>query len=118
MQTEQNSDPDRYYRLKRAHKYLGMCIHEFNKTARPYLTEIKIGTQGIAFDRVELDDFAEYYKRRNGRPAKLKGVTLWDAQNRQASRNVLESGKLTKRSVDSEFVKVLEQARSMRRRNI
>ena len=116
MQIEPNLH--RYYRLRQAHEYLGMCIHEFNKTARPYLVEIKIGKQGIAFDRLELDAFAEYYKQRNGRPAKLKGVTLWDAKKLQGSRNVMASGELIKRSVDSEFAKVLEQSRSKKPRNI
>ncbi|MCX5873386.1 MAG: hypothetical protein NTY51_09165 [Deltaproteobacteria bacterium] len=37
------------------------------------MTEILIGTQGIAFDRLDLDAFADDYKRRNGRPGKKKG---------------------------------------------
>jgi hypothetical protein len=45
-----------------------MDRHRFNADVRPCVTEIPIGTQGIAFDRVELDKWVEYYKRACGRP--------------------------------------------------
>ena len=38
-----------------------------------FLTEIHIGSQGIAFDRLDLDAFADDYKNRNGRLGKKKG---------------------------------------------
>ncbi len=58
----------RFVRLKDAPGYLGMDRHRFNAEVRPRLTEIPIGTQGIAFDRIELDDWADYHKRACGRP--------------------------------------------------
>ena len=39
----------RLIRLRDAHTYLGMDRNRFNAEARPYLTEIPIGRQGIAF---------------------------------------------------------------------
>ena len=58
----------RLIRLRDAPFYLGMDRNRFNAEVRPSLTEIPIGTQGVAFDRVELDDWVENHKSRNGRP--------------------------------------------------
>ena len=66
----------RLIRLRDAPSYLGMDRHHFNADVRPYLIEIPIGLQGIAFDRLDLDAWADDHKSRNGRPAKLKGGTL------------------------------------------
>jgi predicted DNA-binding transcriptional regulator AlpA len=57
----------RLLRLRDAPIYLGMDRNRFNKEVRPQLTEIPIGTQGIAFDRLELDEWIEDYIARNGR---------------------------------------------------
>ena len=59
----------RFVRLRDAPDYLGMDRNRFNRLVRPQLTIIPIGTQGIAFDRLDLDDWADQYKSRNGRPA-------------------------------------------------
>jgi predicted DNA-binding transcriptional regulator AlpA len=59
----------RFIRLRDASDYLGMDRNRFNRIARPYLVVIPIGEQGIAFDRLDLDDWADQYKSRNGRPA-------------------------------------------------
>ncbi len=60
----------RFFRLRDAPAYLGMDRNRFNAEVRPYLTEIPIGEQGIAFDRLELDAWADDYIRRNGRPGR------------------------------------------------
>ena len=44
----------RLVRFRDAPFYLGMDRNRFNAEVRPQLTEIPIGTQGIAFDRLEL----------------------------------------------------------------
>ncbi|MHC4088481.1 MAG: hypothetical protein ACYSU5_25230 [Planctomycetota bacterium] len=59
----------RFVRLRDAPSYLGMDRNRFNRIVRPYLVVIPIGKQGIAFDRLDLDDWADQYKSRNGRPA-------------------------------------------------
>lgn len=51
----------RIIRAKQAPGYLGMCRDVFNKTVRPYVNEFPIGLQGIGFDRVELDQWADAY---------------------------------------------------------
>ncbi|MEB0119202.1 hypothetical protein QN391_00580 [Pseudomonas sp. CCI1.2] len=38
-----------------------MCLDVFNKTVRPYVCEFPIGQQGIGFDRIELDNWADAY---------------------------------------------------------
>lgn len=38
-----------------------MCRDVFNKTVRPYVREFPIGKQGIGFDRLELDQWADAY---------------------------------------------------------
>ena len=59
----------RFVRLRDAPDYLGMDRNRFNRLVRPNLVVIPIGKQGIAFDRLDLDDWADHYKSRNGRPA-------------------------------------------------
>ena len=60
----------RLVRFRDAPAYLGMDRNRFNSEVRPYLTNIPIGRQGIAFDRLELDAWVEDYISCNGRPAK------------------------------------------------
>ncbi len=50
----------RLIRLRDAPNYLGMDPNRFNAEVRPYLIEIPIGKQGIAFDRLDLDRMTEY----------------------------------------------------------
>ena len=68
MTTSVSSAP-RFIRLRDAPSYLGMDKNRFNRNVRPHLCAIPIGTQGIAFDRIDLDAWADEYKNRNGRPA-------------------------------------------------
>ena len=43
----------RLIRLRDAPDYLGMDRNRFNREVRPALTEVRIGSQGVAFDRLE-----------------------------------------------------------------
>jgi hypothetical protein len=63
----------RLIRIRDAPQYLGMDRNRFNADVRPHLTEIPIGDQGIAFDRLDLDAWADDHKSRNGRPGSLQG---------------------------------------------
>jgi hypothetical protein len=49
-----------------------MNKNAFNKFVRPQVRVIRIGERGVAFDRLELDAWAEEYCSRNGRPAPEK----------------------------------------------
>ena len=99
----------RFIRFREAPYYLGMDRNRFNAEVRPHLTTIPIGTQGIAFDRLELDEFAGQYRTRNGRPGRPIGDRPWDEEKHRASRNVPVSGTSTSTSVGGEFARALEQ---------
>lgn len=95
----------RLIRLKDAPNYLGMDRNRFNVEVRPQLIEIPIGTQGVAFDRLDLDEWAEHYKGRSWRPAVLNRRELWDAKYRQVLSKEVSHGTLTKGSSDTDFEK-------------
>lgn len=96
---------NRFYRREDAARYLGMSTYLFDQEARPYLTEIPIGKQGIAFDRVELDEWADDHIAANGRPARKEDVCLI----RAASRSGATSGGSTNGSTEYDFEKALAQ---------
>lgn len=101
----------RFIRLRDAAHYLGMDKNRFNAEVRPMLTEIPIGDMGIAFDRLDLDDWAEDYKHRNGRPSKRKGEPLWDEKIHLDSMSAKGSGILINKSKDTaDFAKAVKQA--------
>lgn len=60
----------RLIRFKDAPAYLGMNRHLFNQIVRPTIPSLKIGRQGIAFDKVDLDAWVDQYKRCGERPLK------------------------------------------------
>jgi hypothetical protein len=87
-----------------------MDRNRFSREVRPYVTEIPIGEQGIAFDRLDLDAWADDYKGRNGRPG--KGDMTWDASERRVSTSEKGSGTLTSALAGGEFAKALAQTNS------
>ena len=106
----------RFYRLRDAPIYLGMDKGRFNKEVRPHLTEIPIGKQGVAFDRLELDDYADQYVACNGRPA-AKRRKPWDVKERRVSSNEARSGTSIDGSRDmADFERARESVISMVRR--
>lgn len=108
----------RFIRLRDAPDYLGMDKNRFNRDVRPHVTVIPIGTQGIAFDRLDLDAWAEDHKRRNGRPAAHTERTKpWETANRQVSSNVVGSGTSTNCSEAHAFARALQRAISPKPKN-
>jgi predicted DNA-binding transcriptional regulator AlpA len=87
----------RLLRLHQAPAYLGMSRGVFNATVRPYLSEVRIGAQGVAFDRLDLDQWIEDHKRDHRRTSE---ITRGD------------SG--TRKTTVSEFEKALVLARKTR----
>ena len=71
----------RLVRFRDAPVYLGMDRNRFNREVRPHLTNIPIGRQGIAFDRLELDAWVEDYISRNGRRPKAPKLEDDTCQN-------------------------------------
>nr|WP_315401764.1 hypothetical protein [uncultured Duganella sp.] len=60
----------RFIRHRDAHTYLGVDRNKFNAEIRPTLIEIPLGKRSLAFDRLDLDAWADEYKRRNGRSSR------------------------------------------------
>ena len=73
--------PPRLIRLRDAPFYVGMDRNQFNKKLRPNLTEIPIGKQGIAFDRLDLDAWVDHHIDRNGRRPKVTKLEDDPCQN-------------------------------------
>jgi hypothetical protein len=105
----------RLIRFRDAPYYLGMDRNRFNAEVRGCVTEIRIGVQGVAFDRLELDAWADQYKARNGRPSQLKGEFIWDARRHRASSSVAASGISTSASAGGEFARALTRLASKKR---
>ena len=106
----------RLIRLRDVYAYLGMDRNRFNSEVRPCLTEVPIGKQGVAFDRLDLDAWVEDYKQRSGRPAVStnRSTELWDAKRYRVSSNVARSGTSTRKSLDDDFARVVERLLSKR----
>jgi hypothetical protein len=83
----------RLVRLRDAPGYLGMDRNRFNVEVRPYLTNIPIGRQGIAFDRLELDAWVDDYVSCNGRRPKASLPEDDTCQNVTACRGFARKAK-------------------------
>ncbi|MGO9946129.1 MAG: hypothetical protein ACLPWG_04690 [Steroidobacteraceae bacterium] len=109
----------RFIRLRDAPSYLGMDKNRFNRDVRPMLSAIPIGTQGIAFDRLDLDSWADDYKSGNGHPAaQPERGKLRETKERRVSPNAVGSGTSIKRSEEHAFARALEQATSGKPKSI
>ena len=109
----------RFIRMRDAPSYLGMDKNRFNRDVRPLLDVIPIGSQGIAFDRLDLDSWADDYKSRNGHPAaQPEREKLWETKERRVSPNAVGSGTSISSSEEHAFAKALEQATSGKPKSI
>jgi hypothetical protein len=106
----------RVIRAKDAHVYLGMDRNRFNREVKPHLIATPIGIQGVAYDRLDLDQWWEEHKRRNGQPGALcmkEGEAQWEneCQVSTAGRtSPAVCGTLTKSSSANAFAKAVERA--------
>src|SRR6202451_1458955 len=117
--TESSPVLPRFIRLRDAPSYLGMDKNRFNRDVRPLLAAIPIGTQGIAFDRLDLDSWADDYKSRNGHPAaQPEREKLWETKERRVSPNEVGSGTSISSSEERAFARALEQATSSKPKSI
>src|SRR6266478_3405895 len=108
----------RLLRLRDAPRYLGMDKNRFNREVRPCVTVIPIGIQGVAFDRLDLDAWADEHKRRNGCPAAQSERTKpRETIERQVSPSAVGSGKSTKCSEELAFARALQRTISPKPRS-
>ncbi|MCL2830338.1 MAG: hypothetical protein FWD77_06320 [Betaproteobacteria bacterium] len=92
----------RRIRLADAPAYLAMSRTVFDRDVRPSLTEIPVGARGIAFDRLDLDAWAEQDKNRNGRPGK-DVCKKWELPvHEEFSSTKTEKGSSTRHGGESE----------------
>ncbi|MDQ2150099.1 hypothetical protein RBI22_15375 [Alcaligenaceae bacterium C4P045] len=117
----------RFIRVGKAPAYLGMCRAVFESLVRPHLTELPIGKQGIAFDRKELDRWADEYaasaridkpacagndQPRSERRHSTGGTKLWGVNRLLASPKGVASGTSINRSAGmGDFAKALALVR-------
>lgn len=108
----------RFIRFRDAPRFFGMDKNRFNREIRPGLIEIRIGSQGKAFDRLEMEAAAEEYRCRNGRPAAHRRKP-WDTleDERLGSSFAAEPGTLIKLSTERAFAKALALATSGKRKH-
>ena len=108
----------RLIRLRDAPHYLGIDRNRFNAEVRPLVTAIRIGVQGIAFDRLDLDEWADQYKQRNGRPGTpRKGEHLGGVHAAQGFGGAAASGTSRNKSEElAAFAKALERS-SLKKRS-
>jgi predicted DNA-binding transcriptional regulator AlpA len=107
----------RVIRLRDAPTYLGMKKDHFNQNVRPLLPPIAIGARGIGFDRLDLDAWIEHHKPDDNRSILNLGDNIWDKKECQASSNGVSYGTLTNVSLENEFVRAVERATSLKRKN-
>src|SRR5438046_1865184 len=107
----------RLIRFRDAPNYLGMDRNRFNREVRPYVTEIPIGSQGKAFDRLDLDAWVEQYKHRHGLSVTItRSMEPWDEKHCQDSLNEGTTGTFGNKSSDIVFEKALAQSYSAKRK--
>ena len=48
-----------------------MSVYSFDRLVRPYLIELRIGIQGVAFDRLDLDAWVDVYNNERSHQGKM-----------------------------------------------
>ena len=113
----------RLLRARDAPFYAGMDRNKFNQELRPYLTEIPLGKQAIAFDRLELDALIDDYIERNGRRPKASKLEDDVCQNATKCRDsaVEAISGISKNAVNSAkaggFTKARERLAELKRKS-
>lgn len=112
MQAELGVINPRIIRLKDAHKYLGVSRSRFFANIRHQIPEIRLGKRTICFEKVDLDNWLDNYKRQHSRPAQSRRVDKWGKRESQACIKGAIRGTSTSMFTDKDFAKVLSLARS------
>lgn len=97
----------RLIRLRDAAKYLGMDRNRFNNEVRPFLVTLKIGQQGVAFDRLDLDQWANEFKKHQGKPAQR--TIHWQHHGMLTLLREKKHSTLTKKIVNEEFQQLVDE---------
>ncbi len=103
----------RLVRFKLAPGYVGMNRNLYNELVRHFVTEIRIGKQGVAFDRLELDAWVDDYISRNGRPGLAEGDKPW-----QSIKGTQSGGLVSLHQTDSEYDNLLGLKKSKKHKSL
>lgn len=102
----------RIIRAKWAPGYCGMNASQFNDEIRLYVTEIPVGERGIGFDRLDLDEALDEYKKRCGRaPDSEEHSQCSRKKARQGSNASTASGRSIKPSTAEDFIEAVRRVR-------
>lgn len=110
----------RFIRQKDVPEFFGVTRQTFDRTIRPYLTEIWLGDSaqaGIVYDIYDLNARADIIKERNGRPARKGDSRKWDVEQQESNslkERVPHIGTLKEPSSASELDKALAPHRKKR----
>ena len=96
--------------------YLKASRNYFYRHIKPCLTPIPMGSRTYRYDILELNKWIEDNKGCDERRPITRGNVIWDINASQDSTKAEEPGISTKSSMDEDFMKTLEQARSQKRR--
>ena len=108
----------RLIRFKDAPRYLGMDRHCFNREVRPYVVEIRIGKQGIAFDKDDLDDWVIEMKKQATPKLNFQQTDLQIAQHREHLTKHKTAYKKTTNSADFKtFINNFIREKTTKRKN-
>lgn len=97
----------RLIRLRDAAKYLGMDRNRFNNEVRPFLVTLKIGQQGIAFDRFDLDKWADEFKQSQSKPPQR--LMRWQPLEDQTLLREKKRSLVRKKIGDNAFEQLVDQ---------
>jgi len=105
-----NNFKPRLLRLRDAPRYLGMDRHRFNIDVRSYVTEIKIGNHGVAFDTLELDAWVDNYKQHHSRPPATQRLDIWptNKHSKPTSKVNVTTSTARQESIDEAYAKALQ----------
>ena len=99
----------RFIRYRNAPAYLGVDRGRFDNEIRPYLIEIPIGDRGIAFDRLDLDEWADDYKHRNGRLSRKTKVLSCEQGQKESNLPPTAGKLLTKNTEAKDYLSASEK---------
>ena len=99
----------RLIRFRDAPDYLGMDRNRFNAEVRPHVTEVRIGRQGIAFDVVELDAYADELIARRGVTPNRKRAGKLLRRTIRGSASATARSLARNQAVDVDFTEALTQ---------
>lgn len=107
----------RFVRQVDAPGYLGIDRNKFDEEVRPTLTVIPLGKRALAYDRQDLDAWADAYKAACGRPGrKDEGSEICELGQKGSSSSDQPSGSSTRSTGETESSSALARSARMKQK--